>query len=130
MNDLQRLIDDYIKDNPDESYSSIARRGGIPRQTVWALAKKESARQTPQPSTISGLAKGMGLSEETVRRAAGQAAGYPSAPVTSEHISDRGRLIVEALRELDAERLEILARRARFLMAEQREEHASETGED
>ena len=129
MNDLQRLIDDYLRDNPEESYASIARRGDIPRQTVWALAKKESARQTPHPTTIAGLARGMGKSEDEVRRAAGQAAGYPTT-VTSELTTDRGRMIAVALSELDAERLEILARRARFLLAEQREEQASENGED
>lgn len=130
MNDLQRLIDDYIKDHPGESYADIAKRGGIPRQTVWALAKKETARQTPHPRTIAALAKGMGMSEEVVRRAAGQAAGYPATPVSSQHMTDRGRMIAEALTELDEERLEVLARRARFLLAEMREEQGSGTGGD
>jgi len=130
MNDLQRLIDDYIKDHPDESYATIAKRGGIPRQTVWALAKKEAARQTPRPQTISALARGMGISEEVVRRAAGQAAGYPSTPMMSELKTDRGRMIVESLNELDEERQEVLMRRLRFLLAEQREERGQGTDED
>jgi len=126
MNQLQQLVADYLADNPGESYSSIARRGDLPRQTVWAIAKRESSRQTPHPDTIAGLAKGMGLPEAQVRAAAGDAAGYPSS-VSSEITTERGRLIAEALNALDEERLEILARRARFLLAEQREEQAGET---
>lgn len=126
MNSLQQLIADYLVDNPDESYSSIARRGGLPRQTVWAIAKRESSRQTPHPDTIAGLASGMGLPESQVRAAAGDAAGYPST-TSSEILTDRGRLIAEALNALDEERLEILARRARFLLAEQREEQGGGT---
>ncbi|MDR6861925.1 hypothetical protein [Phycicoccus sp. 3266] len=121
MNALQQLVADYLSDNPGESYSSIARRGGLPRQTVWAIAKRESSRQTPHPDTIDGLARGMNMPEARVRAAAGMAAGYPGA-VSSTISSERGQLIAEALNELDEERLEILARRARFLLAEQRDE--------
>jgi len=129
MNALQQLIADYLADNPGESYSGIARRGGLPRQTVWAIAKRESSRQTPHPDTIAGLAKGMEMPEARVRSAAGIAAGYPAT--TSSHITtERGQLIAEALNALDDERLEILARRARFLLAEQREEQAGENGRD
>ena len=121
MNALQQLIADYLEDNPSEDYSSIARRGGMPRQTVWATAKRSTARQTPRPETLARLAKGMNMSESEVRAAAGIAAGYPGTS-SSEFKTERGRLIAEALNALDEERLEILARRARFLLAEQREE--------
>lgn len=121
MNALQQLIADYLTDNPSESYSSIAVRGGIPRQTVWAVAKRESSRQTPHPDTIAGLAQGMNIPEARVRAAAGLAAGYPGTQ-SQEFKTDRGRLIAEALNELDEERLEVLARRARHLLAEMREE--------
>ena len=127
MNALQQLIADYLDDNPGESYSSIARRGGLPRQTVWAIAKRESSRQTPHPDTIAGLAKGMQMPESRVRSAAGIAAGYPSS-TSSEFKTERGQLIAEALSALHDERLEILARRARFLLAEQREEEGGGTG--
>lgn len=126
MNALQQLIADYLADNPDETYSSIARRGDMPKNTVWATAKREASRQTPHPDTIAGLARGMNMPEERVRSAAGLAAGYPST-VSSQIKTERGQLIAEALNALDDERLEILARRARFLLAEQREE---ESGND
>ena len=129
MNALQQLIADYLADNPGETYSSIARRGGMHKNTVWATARRESSRQTPHPDTIAGLAKGMGKPESEVRAAAGIAAGYPST--TTSHITtERGQLIAEALNALDDERLEILARRARFLLAEQREEQGGETPKD
>jgi hypothetical protein len=129
MNALQQLIADYLDDNPGEDYSSIARRGGMPRQTVWATARRESSRQTPRPDTIARLAKGMNMSEAAVRAAAGIAAGYPGT-TSSEFKTERGQLIAEALNALDDERLEILARRARFLLAEQREEEGGGTSKD
>lgn len=121
MNALQQLIADYLSDNPSESYSSIARRGGLPRQTIWAVARRTSSRQTPHPDTIDGLARGMQMPETRVRAAAGLAAGYPGSS-GQEFTTERGRLIAEALGELDPERLEVLARRARHLLAEMREE--------
>lgn len=126
MNSLQRLIADYLSDNPDENYSTIAQRGGMSRSTVYSLAKKEERRQTPHPETIRRLALGMGMQESVVRAAAGDAAGY-RATTTSEMTTPQARLIVEATAHLDQERLEALARRARHLLAEMREE-AGENG--
>lgn len=121
MNALQQLVADYLADNPDESYASIARRGGMSRSTVYAIAKRPTHRQTPHPDTITALAKGLQMPESRVRSAAGMAAGFTGS-VTSAIKTERGRLIAEALDELDDERLESLARRARHLLAEMREE--------
>ena len=127
VNDLQRLIADYLRDNPGESYATIGRRGGIPRGTVWALAKRSDSRQTPRPDTITALAKGLGVAESVVRRAAAQAAGYPTtSPVMTEKRSERIRLMVEAFEELDDEKMDVLERRLRHLVAEAREERARE----
>jgi hypothetical protein len=131
MNELQQLIADYIADNPGESYASIGRRGGLPRQTVQHLAKKAQAKQTPHPETLRCLAAGMGLPESYVRAAAADAAGYKGNG--GDGITDqRGRLIVEAVKGLDPERLESLARRARSLLSEMRDEqeHGSRNGRD
>jgi hypothetical protein len=121
MNALQQLIEDYKKDHPGESYASIGRRGGLPRQTVQNVAKKKSPRQTPHPDTIAGLARGMEMPESWVRAAAGSAAGYPGT-VSTEILTEKGRMIGEGFDTLDEERQEILARRLRLLMAEMREE--------
>ena len=122
MNALQKLIADYLADNPGENYSTIARRGELPRTTVYSLAMKEERRQTPHPDTIKGLAKGMSMLESVVKSAAGAAAGYRSSAGLSELSTEESRLIVEAATHLDKERLEALARRARHLLAEMREE--------
>lgn len=128
MNALQQLIADYIEDNPRENLSSIGRRGGLPRQTVWSLANKPSAKQTPHPDTIKRLAKGMpGIPESVIRAAAGSAAGYES---TSVEIGDEEELMmVESFRTLDDERKQVLRRRLRHLMAEMREEREAGAGE-
>ena len=123
MNALQKLMADYLADHPNESYASIARRAGMSRSTVYSLATKEERRQTPHPDTIKKLAKGMDMLESVVRAAAGDAAGYKST-TSSELTSEQARLIVEAASHLDQERLEALARRARHLLAEMREEDA------
>lgn len=120
MNDLQKLIADYLADHHGETYSSIARRGGMSRSTVYSAATVEKRKQTLQPDTIAGLAKGMGMRESVVRAAAGNAAGY-NAGVPQDMDTEEGRLIVAAFHDLDDERKRELARRARFLLAEMRE---------
>lgn len=120
MNALQRVIADYLADNPGENYSSIARRGNMSRSTVHSLATVEKRRQTPNPQTIESLARGMSMSVSNVRKAAGDAAGY-KVDVPAELDSEEGRLIVAAFQDLDDERKRELARRARFLLAEMRE---------
>jgi len=120
INALQKVIQDFLADNPGENYSTIARRGGMSRSTVHSLATVEKRRQTPNPETIKSLASGMNMSEDTVRKAAGDAAGY-KIDVPFEMDSEEGRLIVAAFQDLDDERKRELARRARFLLAEMRE---------
>lgn len=117
MNALQQLIADYLRDHPEESYASIGRRGGIPRQTVQSLATKEERRQTPQPHTITALAKGMHMPESMVRAAAREAAGYP-ALVPEEVNTPGGLLMWEAYGQLDEARRAELEARARFLLDE------------
>lgn len=124
MNALQQLIADYLDDHPGENYSTIARRGGIPRQTVQALARRERSRQTPRPHSLEGLARGMGVSIDTVRQAAGLAAGYG---LDSSIDDERVRMLLGTVSELDTERLEAVFRRARALLDEQREEQQAKT---
>lgn len=125
MNALQRLIADYLADNPGENYSTIARRGGMSRSTVYSLATVEKRKQTSQPETITRLAQGMQMRESVVRSAAGDAAGY-QAGVPQEMDTEEGRLLIAAFHDLDEGRKRELARRARFLLAEMRDASGDE----
>lgn len=127
MNALQKLIAEYLADNPGETHSSIARRAGMSRSTVYSIATVEKRVQTPNPETITALARGMGMTLERVRKAAADAAGY-RLDVPAELDSDEGRLIVAAFADLDDERKRELARRARYLLQEMRESASGDSG--
>ncbi|EGG46914.1 hypothetical protein SGM_2638 [Streptomyces griseoaurantiacus M045] len=73
-NALQQIIRDRL-DREGWSYGEVARRGGVPRSTVHHLATAEHMARMPQPATLEGLAKGLGLPLDTVRRAAAEACG-------------------------------------------------------
>lgn len=119
---LQRLIADYLRDHPDESYSSIARRGStpdkeLPRGTVQAIAKRDQySRQLPREDTLAALARGMQMSLDRVR----EAAGYATGPTAGD--APEMQLLLAAVRDLDPERLEMVLRRARMLHEEMEEE--------
>ncbi|MFJ2396453.1 helix-turn-helix domain-containing protein [Streptomyces sp. NPDC087843] len=84
-NALQQIIRDRL-DREGWSYGEVARRGGIPRSTVHHLATAERVVRMPQPSTLEGLSKGLGLSLDTVRRAAAEACGihvYAADPASA-----------------------------------------------
>jgi len=73
-NALQQIIRDRL-DREGWSYGEVARRGGVPRSTVHHLATVDHMARMPQPATLEGLAKGLGLPLDTVRRAAAEACG-------------------------------------------------------
>ncbi|WP_202486537.1 helix-turn-helix transcriptional regulator [Streptomyces sp. SID4985] len=66
------------------SYGDVARRGGISRSTVHHLATAPRLARMPQEATLEGLARGLGVPVEPLRRAAAEAAGvslyYESVP--------------------------------------------------
>jgi transcriptional regulator with XRE-family HTH domain len=65
------------------SYGDVARRGGLSRSTVHHLATAERPVRMPQPATLEGLARGLDLPREAVRRAAARSCGihvYEPAP--------------------------------------------------
>ncbi|MEV7319246.1 helix-turn-helix transcriptional regulator [Streptomyces sp. NPDC093970] len=81
-NALQQLIREHL-DRKGWSYGDVARRGGIPRSTVHHLATAERVVRMPQTTTLEGLAKGLELPLESVRRAAAEACGihvYDTSP--------------------------------------------------
>ncbi len=81
-NALQALIRERL-DRQGWSYGDVARRGSIPRSTVHHLATTERVVRMPQPATLEGLARGLDLPVDAVRRAAAEACGihlYDAAP--------------------------------------------------
>ncbi|MET7380570.1 helix-turn-helix transcriptional regulator [Streptomyces sp. NPDC005526] len=73
-NALQQLIRERL-DRKGWSYGDVARRGGIPRSTVHHLATSDRVVRMPQPTTLEGLAKGLELPLDIVRRTAAEACG-------------------------------------------------------
>lgn len=126
MNALQRLIADYLGEHPEETFSSIARRANMPRQTVQALARRSKVRAAPRTATIEALARGMNMDVDLVKVAAGLTAGYGQGTAALE--DERVRMLVEMTAELDEEKFTALMRRARALMEEAREEAALRKG--
>ena len=122
-NRLQRLIEDYLDSHAGETYASIARRGGWKSaSTVQNIATTERRRTTPHPDTIRMLAKGLEMSFDEVKVAAGDAAGYgPGEP------GERDALLVELdeyAAPLSEERKRELIALARFMMQQTRDERS------
>lgn len=91
MNPLQRLIQDRLRER-GWSYGEVARRGELPRSTVYTLATTRNLIRPPRPGTIDALAKGLGVPVSAVRAAAAAAAGmhyYDQAPGGQGRVGDR-----------------------------------------
>ncbi|MEU6342961.1 helix-turn-helix transcriptional regulator [Streptomyces sp. NPDC046977] len=73
-NALQELIRRRLEQR-GWSYGEVARRGGVPRSTVHHLATSARVARMPQQSTLDGLARGLELPLDAVRRAAAEACG-------------------------------------------------------
>jgi transcriptional regulator with XRE-family HTH domain len=111
VNPLQRLIQGRLSER-GWSYGDVARRGGLPRSTVYTLATTRNLVRPPRPATIDGLAKGLEVPVSAVRAAAAQStgmhyydepaqgagAGGPGAPGDQER-----ELLIASIDELSAE---------------------------
>jgi transcriptional regulator with XRE-family HTH domain len=75
MNALQELIQSRMTEL-NRSYGEIARRGGLPRSTVYHLASNNRPVRVPNPRTLERLAAGLDVPEQVVRAAAAAAAGF------------------------------------------------------
>ncbi|MET7288541.1 helix-turn-helix transcriptional regulator [Streptomyces sp. NPDC005573] len=100
-NALQQLIRERL-DRKGWSYGDVARRGGVPRSTVHHLATSERVVRMPQATTLEGLAKGLELPLDTIRRAAAEACGIhvygtPSAEGAEETVPLSGDPEVDLL---------------------------------
>ena len=106
INPLQRLIRQRL-DERGWSYGEVARRGGLPRSTVYTLATTRNLARPPRPATIDALAKGLDVPVSAVRAAAAESTGlhyYDEGPAGQEHQADREReLLIASIDELTPE---------------------------
>jgi transcriptional regulator with XRE-family HTH domain len=106
INPLQRLIQQRLRER-GWSYGEVARRGGLPRSTVYTLATTRNLARPPRPATIDALAKGLDVPVSAVRAAAAESTGlhyYDQAPAGQEHPGGREReLLIASIDELTPE---------------------------
>jgi transcriptional regulator with XRE-family HTH domain len=106
LNPLQRLIRQRLRDQ-GWSYGEVARRGGLPRSTIYTLATTRNLARPPRPATIDALAKGLDVPVAVVRTAAAQSTGlhyYNEGPAGQEHKADQEReLLIASIDELTPE---------------------------
>jgi transcriptional regulator with XRE-family HTH domain len=106
LNPLQRLIRQRLAEQ-GWSYGEVARRGGLPRSTVYTLATTRNLARAPRPATIDALAKGLDVPVAAVRAAAAESTGlhyYDQGPAGHEHKADQGReLLIASIDELTPE---------------------------
>ena len=106
VNPLQELIRQRLRDR-GWSYGDVARRGGLPRSTVYTLATTRNLVRPPRPATIDALARGLEVPVSVVRAAAAASTGlhyYDQAPAGQEQTGDPERdLLIASIDELTAE---------------------------
>lgn len=76
VNVLQQLIQSWLDADSTHSVGLLAHRGGISRNTVYAIMGRDTPAGLPRRSTLEGIAKGIGQPLNVVREAASQAAGF------------------------------------------------------
>ena len=105
-NPLQRLILDRLRER-GLSYGEVARRGGLPRSTVYTLATTRNLVRPPRPATLDGLARGLDLPVSAIRAAAAESTGlhyYDDVPAALERPGDPEReLLIASIDELTPE---------------------------
>ena len=106
MNPLQRLIQQRLRER-GWSYGEVARRGGLPRSTVYTLATTRNLVRPPRPATIDALAKGLDVPVSMVRSAAAESTGlhyYDDASAGQQQPGDSEReLLIASIDELSPE---------------------------
>src|SRR5580704_15888256 len=106
LNPLQRLIQQRLRER-GWSYGEVAKRGGLPRSTLYTLATTRNLGRPPPPATIDALAKGLDVPVSAVRAAAAESTGlhyYDSAPTGQEPPGDQERdLLIASIDELTPE---------------------------
>lgn len=108
---LAELVTAHCESTGD-TLSAIARRGGMSRQTLSALVNRDTGEAWPRHTTLEALAKGLGVSVETVRQVAastkyGNGTEHPARPLVT-------KLLAHA-EQLDDTELEVVLATARAL---------------
>jgi len=107
-NPLQRLIARRLRER-GWSYGEVARRGGLPRSTVYTLATTRNLVRPPRPATIDGLAQGLELPVSVVRTTAAESTGLhyyggPTSRAARGGPGDQEReLLIASIDELSPE---------------------------
>jgi transcriptional regulator with XRE-family HTH domain len=105
-NPLQRLIQQRLQER-GWSYGEVARRGGMPRSTLYTLATTLNLVRPPRPATIDALAKGLDVPVSVVRAAAAESTGlhyYDDTPSGRPRSGDQEReLLIASIDELSSE---------------------------
>src|SRR6202050_3348555 len=106
LNPLQRLIQQRLRER-GWSYGEVAKRGGLPRSTLYTLAITRNLTRPPRPATIDALAKGLDVPVSAVRAAAAESTGlhyYDDVPAGAERRGDQEKeLLVASIDELTPE---------------------------
>ncbi len=116
VNPLQGLIQERLRER-GWSYGEVARRGGLPRSTVYTLATTRNLVRPPRPATIDALARGLEVPVSAVRAAAAEStglhyydeagggeAGEETEDARRRVVSDRERdLLIASIDELSPE---------------------------
>jgi transcriptional regulator with XRE-family HTH domain len=106
LNPLQQLIHQRMREQ-GWSYGEVARRGEIPRSTVYTLASTRNLARPPRPATLDGLAKGLDVPVSAIRAAAAESTAlhyYDEVPAGREHHDDPEReLLMASIDELTPE---------------------------
>ena len=106
LNPLQRLIQQRLRER-GWSYGEVAKRGGMPRSTLYTLATTRNLSRPPRPATIDALAVGLDVPVSAVRAAAAESTGlhyYDDAPAGQGQRGDQEReLLIASIDELTPE---------------------------
>jgi transcriptional regulator with XRE-family HTH domain len=106
FNPLQQLIHRRLRER-GWSYGEVARRGGLPRSTLYTLATTRNLARPPRPATLDALAKGLEVPISAVRAAAAASTGlhyYDEVSSGEEHAGDPEReLLIASIDELSPE---------------------------
>ncbi|GGJ66684.1 helix-turn-helix domain-containing protein [Streptomyces brasiliensis] len=113
---MANALQDLVKTRLEQrgwSYGDVARRGGIPRSTVHHLAMVTQLARMPQQGTLEGLARGLELPLDAVRRAAAEACGihlyFENGTGTATDDPEIATLIASVQRLSDADRRHVTA---------------------